>query len=470
MKNIFLLLIFLINIQSSFAQNPAIDQMMDRYIVEKDANKRIDIFYHSTVLIGESNPALGLEYAHKLLEYSEQNNDKIGEGYAKSFMGKMYTVSGNLEKGLEYAVAGKTIAEQTDNEKLIALTNSMLGLIYTNLADYTKAIQFYQASIQSAEKANYQEAKVWGFQHLSEIYLANNQIDSALMYGQKDYSLSQRIKYFDFASYTLNNLGAIHAKMGNPVVAIGYFDMAIQEGEKTNSAKQLNFAYTSKSEYFNSEKNIDSTVFYAKKAIDIVQHTPFSNYSLKPARILLEVYKKNNSDSALKYSEIYRMANDSLNNAKVIQQTQLISFVDEQKQKELAANKIKAEENRQETIQYALIALGIIVLLVIYLILSRSFITKPGLIHFFGVIALLLVFEFLNLLLHPLIGRITHHSPLLMLLGLVCIGALLVPLHHKVEKWATTRLVEKNKQIRLAAARKTIKELETQTDMKEGNI
>ena len=444
--------------------------MMDKYVAEKNANKRIDIFYHSTVMIGESNPVLGLQYAHKLLEYGEQNEDKISEAYAKSFMGKMYTVSGNVEKGLEYAITGKTIAEQTGNEKLTALTNSMLGLIYTNLADYNKAIHFYHTAIQYAERANYEEGKVRGYQHLSEIYLARNQIDSALMYGQKDYSLAQRIKYFDFASYTLNNLGAIHAKMGNPVVAIGYFDMAIQEGKRTNSAKQLNFAYTSKSEYFYSENKIDSAVLYAKKAIDIVQHTSFSNYSLKPAKILLEVYKKNNSDSAIKYSEIYRMANDSLNNSRVIQQTQLISYEDEQRQKELTASKLKAEEERKLTIQYALIALGIIVLLVIYLMLSRSFITNPDMIHFFGVIALLLVFEFLNLLLHPLLGRITHHSPLLMLLGLVCIGALLVPLHHKLEKWATTRLVEKNKQIRLAAARKTIQELETKNDMNHGNV
>ncbi len=79
---------------------------------------------------------------------------------------------------------------------------------------------------------------------------------------------------------------------------------------------------------------------------------------------------------------------------------------------------------------------------------------------FFVVIALLIVFEFLNLLLHPFLERITHHSPVLMLLALVCIAALLVPLHHRVEKWATNKLVEKNKQIRLAAAKKTIQKLE----------
>ena len=47
-----------------------------------------------------------------------------------------------------------------------------------------------------------------------------------------------------------------------------------------------------------------------------------------------------------------------------------------------------------------------------------------------------------------------------MLLALVCIAAVLVPLHHKIEKWATHKLIEKNKAIRLAAAKKTLEKLE----------
>ena len=85
-------------------------------------------------------------------------------------------------------------------------------------------------------------------------------------------------------------------------------------------------------------------------------------------------------------------------------------------------------------------------------------------IEFLGVVALLIVFEFLNLLLHPFLENITHHSPVLMLLALVCIAALLVPMHHRVEKWATAKLVEKNKKIRLAAAKKTIEQLEKNND------
>ena len=93
------------------------------------------------------------------------------------------------------------------------------------------------------------------------------------------------------------------------------------------------------------------------------------------------------------------------------------------------------DEQRKQNIQYAIIALSIIYI-------SRSFIANTKLIQGLGIVALLIVFEFLNLLLHLFLERITNHSPVLML-ALVFIAALLVPLHHKLEYWATTKLVEK---------------------------
>ena len=137
-----------------------------------------------------------------------------------------------------------------------------------------------------------------------------------------------------------------------------------------------------------------------------------------------------------------------------------MTFDEDLRQQQLVHEKMKEEEQRSQNIQFALIAFGIISFLILFLLLSRRIITNTKVIEFLGVVALLVVFEFLNLLLHPFLERVTHHSPVLMLLALVCIAALLVPLHHKLEKWATAKLVEKNKAIRLAAAKKTIEELD----------
>ncbi len=70
------------------------------------------------------------------------------------------------------------------------------------------------------------------------------------------------------------------------------------------------------------------------------------------------------------------------------------------------------------------------------------------------------MFEFINLLFHPWLASVTHESPVLMLLALVLIASLLIPLHHRLEKWIKEKLVEKNKAIRLVAAKKTVEELE----------
>jgi tetratricopeptide (TPR) repeat protein len=460
MKKTITLFCFIASMQIGFAQNSGIDTMLQKIAVEKNDTLRIDIIYNSMVLIGETNPLLGIKYAQRLFEYAQKNRDKIAEAYAMSYTGKMYGVYGNIEKGLEYALKGKQLAEKTGNEKLLAVSNVLAANIYKSMSDFPKAIKLYLATIQSAEKANYKPAQTWGYQNLADLYLLINQVDSALKYGQKDYELCQQIKYYDFISYTLINLGGIHGKLGNSALALGYFDMAIAESNQSKSPRQLNWALTAKAKYFHNINKNDSAIFYAKKAITAVQKTAFASNCIKPAQLLLDIYRGNNVDSAFKYSELYKSTNDSLFNAKTIQQTQLMTFEDEFRQLQIAAEKTKTEQQRKQNIQYALIALGILIFIITFLFLSRKHITNTKLIQFLGVVALLLVFEFLNLLLHPFLERITHHSPVLMLLALVCIAALLVPLHHKLEKWATHKLVEKNKAIRLASAKKTIEELE----------
>jgi hypothetical protein len=116
--------------------------------------------------------------------------------------------------------------------------------------------------------------------------------------------------------------------------------------------------------------------------------------------------------------------------------------------------------HRKHNLQYAAIAIGLITFIILFLALSRSIIVKKGFIEFFAILGLLAVFEFINLFIHPYLSRITGDSPILMLLVLIAIGALLIPLHHKLEKWITKIMVEKNRKIRLEAAKKTIANLQ----------
>ena len=174
----------------------------------------------------------------------------------------------------------------------------------------------------------------------------------------------------------------------------------------------------------------------------------------------MDIYRNKNNDLAMKYSDIYRIANDSVNNLKSIQETQLMSFEEDLRQHELASKKISEEDDRKTNIQYALIALGIVTFITLFFLLSRSIIVTEKWISFFGILGLLIVFEFVNLFIHPFLQRVTHSSPILMLLALVAIASLLIPLHHRIEKWVKEKMTGKNKAIRLANAKKTIEQLE----------
>ena len=81
-----------------------------------------------------------------------------------------------------------------------------------------------------------------------------------------------------------------------------------------------------------------------------------------------------------------------------------------------------------------------------------------------GILGLLIIFEFINLFIHPFLERVTHHSPVLMLLSLVFLASLLIPLHHIMEKWIKEKMTVKNKKILLKNAKKTIEELEEETN------
>jgi hypothetical protein len=248
--------------------------------------------------------------------------------------------------------------------------------------------------------------------------------------------------------------------MKNSSLALNYWNLALNEANRIGSPKFVSTAYNAIAQFYYASNQSDSAKLYATRAISSVNNTAFYTLNVDPAKLLLNIYRNSNVDSAFKYSEIYRTANDSLFNIRALQQAQLMAVEEEARLAELKFEEEKSDEARKTNLEYTFIAIGIVSFFMIFLVFSRSYITNPKIIEFLSVIALLIVFEFFNLLIHPLLEKVTHHSPVLMLLALVGLAALLIPLHHKLEHWAVHKLIEKNKQSRLEAAKKTIEQLE----------
>jgi len=458
-KIILALACFILSFQNSFSQNKTIDVALNNIITEKNENKKVDLYLDLYTRETEGTPALLIEMGKKLLSLSQKTNDIAMQAGANSMLGHGFRMLGNSVKGLKYHQTAVDLARENGNVVLFAMTKNQMAHVYKDRGEYKQALELYLAAKALAEKGKNQQVLIYVNMNLGFIYLNMEQFDAALTCTQKAYELSLKINSKKSLSYILEILGRIHTKLGNLQLAYAYCKMAVKEVIDDGNKRYLIHAYTGLAEYFKKANQVDSCLIYSKKAIGVVKNSPFFYLSIAPAKMIADIYKKSNCDSTLKYLEIYQNANDSLFSKKNNEQMQSMTFDDNMHQIELARGKKEQEEEQKHQIQFALIAIGIVVLLFLYLLLSRSFITSTQLIEFFGVMALLIVFEFLNLILHPFLENITNHTPILMLLALVCIAGMLIPLHHKLEKWATNKLVKKNKEIRLANAKKTIETL-----------
>lgn len=457
-KIILALACFILSFQNSFSQDKTIDVALNNIITEKNENKKVDLYLDLYARKPEDNPALLIEMGKKLLSLSQKTNDIAMQAGANSMLGHGFRFLGNSVKGLKYHQTAVDLARENGNVVLVAFSKNQMAHVYKDRGEDKQALELYLSAKALAEKGKNQQVLIYVNMNLGFIYLNMEQFDAALTCTQKAYELSLKINSKKRNS-ALEVLGRIHTKLGNLQLAYAYCKMAVKDEIERENKRWLISAYTGLAEYFKQANQVDSCLIYSKKAIGVVKNTPFFYLSIGPAKMIAEIYKKSNCDSTLKYLEIYQNANDFLFSKKNNEQMQSMTFDDNMHQIELARGKKEQEEEQKHQIQFALIAIGIVVLLFLYLLLSRSFITSTQLIEFFGVMALLIVFEFLNLILHPFLENITNHTPILMLLALVCIAGMLIPLHHKLEKWATNKLVKKNKEIRLANAKKTIETL-----------
>jgi tetratricopeptide (TPR) repeat protein len=457
MKIIITIFYLFILTQYVSAQADSTDAKLKNILSEKNDIKRVEKLHNFFLLIQDDDPLKNLEIAQHLLLLAQKNSDNHAEAFAICQLGYQSYTIGNITKSLEYGLKALKIAETLNNPELSSIIKNRIAHNY--IQEPAKQIVYYKQAYDYQLKDPDYNLKSLIAGNLGRAYLRMQQLDSALFYLQQWEQLDTKTTIKSGTSFTHSSIGDVYAEMKKPILALAYFNTAINEAKISGSARWINEAYNAIAQFYFKENKIDSAKWYAEKAIEAVQKTSFANNVLSPSKLLTDIYRNKNNDSAMKYADMNAAANDNVNSLRTIQQNQLLTFDEDLRQKEIAAERLKADEERRQNIQYALIALGIIIFIILFLLLSRTLIVTEKLISFFAILGLLIIFEFLNLLIHPWLAHFTHESPVLMLLALVAIASLLIPFHHKMEHWIKEKMVEKNKAIRLAAAKKTIEKL-----------
>ncbi len=409
---------------------------------KKDTNRVLTLVRLGRVYL-DSKPDTSLLLGIQGLSLSQQIGFARSEAACLGAMADAYDNLGNYPKALENYFRALKINESINNLRGIRVNLGSIGSVYVQQGEYRLGLEYTFKAKAMAEKDNNERAIAIYLLNIGDDYRHIRLFDSAKMYTHQCLELVKRLDDTDLIGTALNNFGQIYSAMNENSEALKYYRLGIPYLQNAEDDDVQCETYLGMAKIFGKTAQPDSCFHYARLSFGIAKNGGFTKRIYDASIFLTDYYKiTRNIDSAFAYQQITIESKDSLFSEDKVKQVQNLSFQEKLRQQEIAEEKQKAEAERKNNLQLIGITAFIITFILFFLLFVRRK-TKPRTIEFFGIVALLLVFEFIALFLHPHIERWTHHRPVYMLLILVGIAAILVPIHHKMEKLIKEKLAHK---------------------------
>ncbi len=344
----------------------AIDSVLQKLETEKNETSRVSLLISIHSLRIQGFPEIYLEIGQSLLTLSQNAKDPIMEANAWSFLGQGYRLSGNYTKGLECHHKAVALAEKAGNKSILALAQNEMAHIYKDREENEKAIALYLLARHNAFLGDHKNLHLWPEMNMGAIYLGLNRLDSSLYYSALALEGFRQLNNQSNNSYIETNIAGAYSKLGDNVNAMIHFKKAIEDAFLVESARYKNIVYVALAEHFLRNQQPDSCAYYAKKAIAVVERTAFTFLSIKPAKILTDLYENTNADSTIKYLKIYRTANDSLFSSRANQELRMMTFEEDQRQQEIELQKVKFQNKIRMNMLFGGLGTFLLIALILY--------------------------------------------------------------------------------------------------------
>ena len=459
-----LLLVFLLfaNCQWLLAQSPP-ESVLRKY------NTAIGFYAKCSSIFdyldsSSKNDSTVLKKSLELVYYFQNKNDDQGLNYMQFVLGMQFSQKKDYNTSLNYFLNALSGFKEGKDTTAILATNKQIGCTYSDAMNNLEALNYFKDNLHIAIARGDKPGSAVEYNMLGTIYAVMFRPDSGLVYAQEGLNIAYELKDDTTISTLLGTVAENYIAKGDYDLALSFLRKSEQYQAKINNAENgipYQWVYNDYAQAYLGMKEYDSTLYYSHRSLsisipknDLVQQLRSSTYLFNSFDAL------NRQDSSFKYFRLMTALKDSISSTENVKAIEATTFREALRQQELEIQKTKSAEEHDKNVQFALIAFGIVSFLLLFFLLSRSIVVSEKWISFFGILSLLIVFEFINLLIHPFLERVTHHSPFLMLLALVGIASLLIPLHHRIEKWIKEKMTERNRKIRLEHAKKTIAALE----------
>ena len=369
-------------------------------------------YYRNLTLKGLINEEAGnyaeaLRLFHLVLTEDGENHDMNGVAVDKLNMSNTFFSMNDPKQGWSYLLQSKTMMEEL-NDPFHQL----------NYVLYSIGSKFLYSQKYDSAKKYFTEALSYAEQDNSVIYVKLGDT----YFGMSDYDRS-------YENYMLAVKGAIESgnKHTYALSCVGVSKLQEKWGRN------------------------DSAIGYAYTAMYYLDQIGEPTGKIYTANLLASLYEKDTAqngkmklDSSIKYLKMAMHLKDSVFSQEAARKNQFQDLVNKQKERE--REQAKEEEKRKQKSLMQIVGIGAFIPLFFGLVLWLGKVKiNKRILTFMAALSLLFLFEFITLLLHPVFGEMTHESPFQMFLLLVLVASILVPMHHKSEKWLRSKLEDTKK-------------------------
>lgn len=395
MKNVFLFLVFsllFILFPSLHAQDQSrnsdnLNERISYLRAKKDdgyALKELSFLY-----LAKADYTKAIYFAEQLRKFGETKSIDYFRLYSYIYLGQGMMMKGYERPAKFYLNKSLLLAQELKNDSALCSVYNGLGLYSSNIEmDYYRSISYFFKGVEVAKRGNNEQLQSLLLSNLSGVYYLMNDttglkyalecyelghkrsdiytimsgaMNSAYMYYLKG-NYAEASKYgkeaefimlrndFHDQSNVYNLLGYISTKQGDDVLALSYFEKALELQNHAQTSSVVN-AYLGYSKVLINKGDYDEAIPLLKKGISISNDRNSSTYRHLLYQTLSNCYeRKQDYANALEYYKKYRVEKDSiLTEEKERSLNELrIKYDVEKQENEIAHSKLRLLQNEKK--------------------------------------------------------------------------------------------------------------------------
>ncbi len=311
-----------------------------------------------------------LQYALQALHIAELQQTSHGLAQSWYCVGDAYRVQGRYYKSSDAFFQSLKYWEVLGDKKGQVKALNGVGITYYHQGNYDMARRFQHLGLALSKTMGMVNEQAEALIDIGITFRNQQQLDSAMSYLLQAIDLN--ITSSEIMSDILYNLGTVYEQTHDYERAIKHIHRALTLKMQKKEHVGITYCYRALGRIALAQNNPQQALLYVVASLRLADSLGIGLEKYQTLGLLSEAYKQQkNYRQALLYHESATALRDSIFNAQTIQQTLDMQSSYQQEKQSYTINVLQAESDKQTLFRNALIAVGLLLLVVLWILLNR---------------------------------------------------------------------------------------------------